>query len=120
MGLTEIATAAVCAVLGYVLVSSFMPKSPEDMARAAAARARGGIDAPPPPASPAAAPNDWPAVLGVPRSASWEEIASAYRRLVSQYHPDKVSQMGEEIRRVATRKTQELNIAYEQAMREKG
>ena len=29
------------------------------------------------------------AILGVPASATWEEIRKAYRRLVKQYHPDR-------------------------------
>ena len=33
--------------------------------------------------------------------------------MISQYHPDKVAQMGEEIRAVANAKSREINAAYE-------
>lgn len=58
----------------------------------------------------------WHVILGVPRSASKEDISAAYKRLISQYHPDKVSRMGPEIREIAERKTKEINAAYAFAM----
>jgi DnaJ like chaperone protein len=53
------------------------------------------------------------AVLEIPRSADAAMIKSAYRRLVSQYHPDKVAHLGSELREVANRKTQEITKAYQ-------
>jgi len=55
-------------------------------------------------------------VLGVSPNATRSEIASAYRALISQYHPDKVARLGPEIRAVAERKSAELNRAYEDAL----
>ena len=52
-------------------------------------------------------------VLGVSSNASRDEIHSAYRKLVQQYHPDKVSHMGQEIQDVAAKKFVEIQIAYE-------
>lgn len=55
------------------------------------------------------------AVLGVERSASDDEVKKAYRRLISQHHPDKLVAKGlpEEMMEVAKRKTQEIRAAYE-------
>ncbi|MDY7034727.1 MAG: DnaJ domain-containing protein [Thermodesulfobacteriota bacterium] len=52
-------------------------------------------------------------VLGVKRDASTEEIKTAYRRLVNQYHPDKVMHLGEEFRILAERKFKEIQEAYQ-------
>ena len=51
--------------------------------------------------------------LGLAPGASFAEIKAAYRQLSQQYHPDKVSHLGEEFRQVAEEKMKELNIAYQ-------
>ena len=51
--------------------------------------------------------------LGLEKPYSEEEIKSAYRKLIAQYHPDRVSAMGPEIREVAETKAREINEAYE-------
>lgn len=53
--------------------------------------------------------------LGVRPSASDAEIKRAYRRLVSQNHPDKLAAKGlpESMRAIAEEKTRELNAAYD-------
>lgn len=55
------------------------------------------------------------AILGVARSASDAEVKKAYRRLMSQHHPDKLVAKGlpEEMITLATAKTQEIKAAYE-------
>ncbi len=62
----------------------------------------------------------WHEVLQVPADASMREITRAYRRRMSEYHPDKVAPLGEEIRQVAERRTKEINLAYEEATRQRG
>ena len=52
-------------------------------------------------------------VLGVSRVASAEEIQSAYRKLVAQYHPDKVQHLGKELQELAHEKMLEIQSAYE-------
>ena len=52
-------------------------------------------------------------ILGVKRDASPDEIKAAYRRLVSQYHPDKVVHLGEEFRLLAEKKFKEIQRAYQ-------
>lgn len=53
-------------------------------------------------------------VLGINRGASQEEIKKAYRELVSQYHPDKVSYLGKEFRELAEVRFKEINKAYQE------
>ena len=51
-------------------------------------------------------------VFGLSPSASREEIESRYRELAQQYHPDKVSHLGEELQKVAHEKMLEITAAY--------
>lgn len=55
------------------------------------------------------------AVLGVAKNANDAEIKKAYRRLMSQHHPDKLIAKGlpEEMVQIATDKSQEIQKAYE-------
>lgn len=53
-------------------------------------------------------------VLGVGRNATPAEIDDAYRRKISQNHPDLVARAGPEIQAFAAARTVELNIAREQ------
>jgi DnaJ-domain-containing protein 1 len=63
---------------------------------------------------------EWHQVLQITPTADSNEIRAAYHRLISQYHPDKVEQLGPELKELATRKSQEITVAYEAALRSKG
>ncbi|VBB44242.1 DnaJ domain protein [uncultured Desulfatiglans sp.] len=52
-------------------------------------------------------------VLGVERNAGQDEIRSAYRRLAAQYHPDKLSHLGQEFQALAEKRFKEIQEAYE-------
>jgi DnaJ domain len=52
-------------------------------------------------------------VLRVTRGASKEEIKAAYFDLIKQYHPDKVSHLGQEFQKLADEKAQLINRAYQ-------
>lgn len=54
----------------------------------------------------------WYEVLGVDQNASDKDVTSAYRALISKYHPDKVSGLGDEFQQIAERKSREINNAY--------
>ena len=58
----------------------------------------------------------WYEILNVAPDASTAEIKRAYRMLVSQYHPDKVATLGDELKAVAERKSTEINGAYAEAI----
>jgi DnaJ like chaperone protein len=55
------------------------------------------------------------AALGVPQDASASEIKRAYRKLISQNHPDKLAARGlpENMRPVAEERSREINAAYD-------
>lgn len=62
----------------------------------------------------------WFEVLDVAEDADLAEIERAYRTKMSQYHPDKVAQLGEDIRQLAEAKSKDINAAYETARRLRG
>lgn len=59
-------------------------------------------------------------VLGVSPSASDDEVKRAYRRLALEHHPDKVSALGEDIRKAAEKKFQEINAAKDKIWKARG
>lgn len=58
--------------------------------------------------------------LGVSPDASDEEIKKAYRKMAMENHPDKVSHLGEDIRKAAEEKFTRINAAYEKIKRQRG
>ncbi len=52
-------------------------------------------------------------VLGVPEGASELEVRRAYRELLTKYHPDHVTHLGDEFLDLAGRRTKELVEAFE-------
>jgi len=61
------------------------------------------------------------AILNVNHDTSDSEVKRAYRKLISQHHPDKLISKGlpEEMMKIATQKTQEIRAAYECVMEER-
>ena len=53
------------------------------------------------------------AVLGLEPGADMETIKKSYRQLSMKYHPDKVSHLGDEFKKVAEEKMKEINAAYD-------
>ena len=84
-----------------------------------AAAAGGGFrGARPPPSGPIRI--DPYAVLGLDRGANERDIKRAYRKLMSQHHPDKLGDVPEVLRRRAEERAREINAAYERIKSERG
>jgi len=60
------------------------------------------------------------AVLGVTRDANDREIKNAYRRLMSQHHPDKLGDVPAELKRRAEERAREINAAYDRIREQRG
>jgi len=62
------------------------------------------------------------AQLGLKSNASDAEVKKAFRKLVSQYHPDKLVSQGlpEEMMDMAKNRVREINVAYEQIKKSRG
>lgn len=57
------------------------------------------------------------AILEISRGASQEEIQTAYRARMREYHPDKVAHLGEELQKLAHRRSVEIQQAYQRLRR---
>jgi DnaJ like chaperone protein len=60
-------------------------------------------------------------ILNINQNTNESEVKRAYRKLISQHHPDKLISKGlpEEMMKIATQKTQEIRAAYECVMDER-
>jgi len=108
----------ICARLGYPV---FALDQLIALANAARAGAYGSAGAPPP-QQPQRSLEQAYSILGLRADASDGEVKKAYRRLMSQHHPDKLVANGlpEEMSRLATERTQEIRAAYEQIKSARG
>ncbi|HEX7814929.1 co-chaperone DjlA [Dyella sp.] len=59
-------------------------------------------------------------VLGIERSADARAIKRAYRKLISEHHPDRLGDLPEDMRRQAEARASEINAAYERIKAERG
>ncbi|RDS82886.1 co-chaperone DjlA [Dyella monticola] len=60
------------------------------------------------------------AVLGITRDADERAIKRAYRKLISEHHPDRLGDLPEEMRKRAEGRASEINAAYERIKAERG
>jgi DnaJ like chaperone protein len=80
----------------------------------AGARNEQARPAPPPPQE-----KDPYAVLGIDRSVGEAAIKRAYRKLISQHHPDKLGDVPDELKRRAEDRARDINAAYEKIRTER-
>ena len=59
-------------------------------------------------------------ILGIDPNATDEDVKKAYREMAKKYHPDKVAYLGEDVRKSAEQKLQEVNEAYEKIKKQRG
>jgi DnaJ-domain-containing protein 1 len=113
MSATEIAVVLFGLFIGYWLVSNFMGgKAP--LRR---------DPAPEPQDTPTKfdeSARTWDQVLGVLPEAGTDDIKRAYKVLMSQYHPDKVATLGDELKALAETKSKAITAAYREAMQLRG
>ena len=95
---------------GYWVVSKLFFRPPPAREEPKAAGAAGATGADP----------SWHEILGVSAEATADQIRDAYKHLISKYHPDKVDNLGEELKNLAEHKTQQITAAYREAMRLRG
>ncbi len=60
------------------------------------------------------------AVLGISRDAEDRDIKRAYRKLISEHHPDRLGDLPEDLRRRAEQRASEINSAYDRIKAERG
>lgn len=111
LGVHERELAALAAMRGY----AYAAYGPGADSGARGSYRRNGQEAPRQPAG-----KDPYAVLGVTRDAHEREIKRAYRKLISQHHPDKLGDVPEELKRRAEERAREINAAYERIQSERG
>lgn len=126
---TDIIVFVVCLFVGYFAVSWIIgrlkggkkpgPESPRANSSPGSGywQERPRQTPPPPPPSSGNARKPWYEVLGVPTYASLDEVKQAYRRRIAEYHPDRTSGLGDELRELAEAKSKEINTAYEAALK---
>lgn len=59
-------------------------------------------------------------VLGIEPSATDDEVKAAYRRMALKHHPDRVATLGDDVRKAAEKKFQEINAAKETIYKARG
>jgi DnaJ-domain-containing protein 1 len=58
------------------------------------------------------APDDPFGVLGVPSTATWDEVVAAHRQLAKQHHPDRLQEAGDDQRAESENTMRQVNAAY--------
>lgn len=110
MTAAEITVIVGAGVLGYWLVAVLLPHWRRD---------RSADDAVPPVEPSDESTRPWHEVLGVGSRADLKDITAAYKRQISQYHPDRVQQLAPEIRALAEQRSKEINHAFDIARRQR-
>jgi len=60
------------------------------------------------------------AVLGIDRSVDDRAVKRAYRKLISEHHPDRLGDLPEDMRKRAESRASEINAAYDRIKEQRG
>lgn len=64
--------------------------------------------------------NDAYKILGISPDATDDEVKAAYRKMALKHHPDRVATLGDDIKKAAEKKFQEINDAKERIFKARG
>ena len=59
-------------------------------------------------------------ILEIEPTSSDDDVKKAFRTMAMKYHPDKVSHLGEDFKKVAHEKFRKVQEAYDQIKKERG
>jgi len=110
----ELFVIVVCLIAGYWGMSKMLA------GKAAADRAAAAFWAQQETAELRTTGTSWNEILGVSPVAGLDEIRHAYKDLIVQYHPDKVANLGLELRALADEKSKQITAAYHEGIRARG
>jgi DnaJ-domain-containing protein 1 len=108
---------ALCAIVGYAVVAAFLRKREAlrkrsedagDASHTEDSKHGGG------------ATEQWYEILNVSPTASVEEIQAAFRIEIGKYHPDRVANLGFELRALAESRSKKITNAYTLGLRIRG
>jgi DnaJ-domain-containing protein 1 len=111
----KIAILAIAALVGFWLVSTILERlQSKPLKTGGSSRPRSGPAPQPEPESTSGDPIDEACrVLQLTRPFTAEQLRAAYRQRMSEYHPDKVSGLGQELQVLAESKSKEINTAFD-------
>ncbi|MDR0481327.1 MAG: J domain-containing protein [Gallionellaceae bacterium] len=120
MSIEELIVVIVCLLIGYFVVAKLIAE--HDRLGPTEDNNAPPHNEPPHDATPATEPQQerWYEVLKVSRDATPEQIHEAYKNLIRQYHPDKVSNLGVELQALAEEKSKAINVAYQEGLKARG
>lgn len=113
--ISEMELMALMAMKGY----AWNPGASGQRHRGAGSRGPSGGGNYSPPQRNSSGPDPY-AVLGVERSADERAIKRAYRKLISEHHPDRLGDLPENMREQAQTRASEINAAYDRIKAERG
>ncbi len=105
-----------CTPCGEELGASPLPREEAPASAPRADEAEEGGDEPPPAREEPPPSSPWE-VLGVAPGTPLTEVKRAYLALITQYHPDKVAQLGPKLQALAAEETRRLNQAWSELRR---